>query len=1017
MSERILKALMQLFAIIADPENDTVDRRSVVENFLQQQLNTELVKLYMDLFDGFLESNQEKQVKRSKKKVYSSNSVRVLKLCTEINQELTKKQKIVLIIRLLEFIRTDSGEVTENEIDFVNTVASTFNIIDHEYNNLRSFIIKHTIEDISGNEILLIDDNRYNDADNRIYTESLRGQIRILNIASVGSYIMRYLGDDELYLNGQLLNHGRSYIINVGSSLRNSKIKPIYYSDIVSVFNTNDSGVGIDFEVHHITHRFSNGKIGIHDISFSEEEGKLVGIMGVSGSGKTTLLSVLNGSEKPAEGHVLINGKDIHSKNDEINGLIGYVSQDDLLIEELTVFQNLYYNAKLCFGNYSERRIIRSVLLMLHSLGLYEIKDIMVGSPLIKRISGGQRKRLNIALELIREPAVLFLDEPTSGLSSRDSENILDLLKELTLRGKLVFVVIHQPSSDIFKMFDKLLLLDTGGHLIYNGDPVDSIVYFKSRVKQADWNESECHACGNVNPEQLFNIVESRVIDEYGNFTRTRKTSPLEWAKFFKQFVGDQHGDEKQYGSLPKISFNIPNGLKQFFVFTIRDVLSKLANKQYLALNLLLSPILAIALSFIIKYYQEGEDYEFIDNSNLPVYIFMSVIVALFIGLTVSAEEIIKDRKIRKREKFLNLSRNSYLLSKVFILIGISALQSFLFVVLGNSIIEIKGMYLEYWLMLFTVWISANLVGLNVSDTFKTTVNIYILIPFLIIPQIILSGVLVQFDKLNPIISRPGTIPWYGEFITARWAYEGLAVNQFVNNSYEKDLYVFDKIKARCEIMNNVLIGRLQLHADEVLAQINKPEKDEKFEKSLAILRNEVVKELKVNKFFSLEAVDNLYLDKVQEVDIDMVKIYLDQINNYYKQLYVRAERSSDETVSKRQKTAEEKNAFIKLKRDNYNQSLYEIVTNSKDYTRIVEHGNEIIVKTNAVYLEPKPGIFGAHFYAPVKKVGNLEIETYWYNLMVIWAMSIVLYATLYFRVLARILDFRERIDKNEPAD
>ncbi|HAN78109.1 MAG TPA: ABC transporter, partial [Bacteroidales bacterium] len=770
MSERILKALMQLFAIIADPENDTVDRRSVVENFLQQQLNTELVKLYMDLFDGFLESNQEKQVKRSKKKVYSSNSVRVLKLCTEINQELTKKQKIVLIIRLLEFIRTDSGEVTENEIDFVNTVASTFNIIDHEYNNLRSFIIKHTIEDISGNEILLIDDNRYNDADNRIYTESLRGQIRILNIASVGSYIMRYLGDDELYLNGQLLNHGRSYIINVGSSLRNSKIKPIYYSDIVSVFNTNDSGVGIDFEVHHITHRFSNGKIGIHDISFSEEEGKLVGIMGVSGSGKTTLLSVLNGSEKPAEGHVLINGKDIHSKNDEINGLIGYVSQDDLLIEELTVFQNLYYNAKLCFGNYSERRIIRSVLLMLHSLGLYEIKDIMVGSPLIKRISGGQRKRLNIALELIREPAVLFLDEPTSGLSSRDSENILDLLKELTLRGKLVFVVIHQPSSDIFKMFDKLLLLDTGGHLIYNGDPVDSIVYFKSRVKQADWNESECHACGNVNPEQLFNIVESRVIDEYGNFTRTRKTSPLEWAKFFKQFVGDQHGDEKQYGSLPKISFNIPNGLKQFFVFTIRDVLSKLANKQYLALNLLLSPILAIALSFIIKYYQEGEDYEFIDNSNLPVYIFMSVIVALFIGLTVSAEEIIKDRKIRKREKFLNLSRNSYLLSKVFILIGISALQSFLFVVLGNSIIEIKGMYLEYWLMLFTVWISANLVGLNVSDTFKTTVNIYILIPFLIIPQIILSGVLVQFDKLNPIISRPGTIPWYGEFITARWA-------------------------------------------------------------------------------------------------------------------------------------------------------------------------------------------------------------------------------------------------------
>ena len=136
------------------------------------------------------------------------------------------------------------------------------------------------------------------------------------------------------------------------------------------------------------------------------------------------------------------------------------------------------------------------------------------------------RKRLNIALELIREPAVLFLDEPTSGLSSRDSENILDLLKELTFKGKLVFVVIHQPSSDIFKMFDRLLILDTGGYLIYNGNPIDSIMYFKSRVQAADWNESECPTCGNVNPEQVFNIVETNVLDEFGKLTHTRRISP-----------------------------------------------------------------------------------------------------------------------------------------------------------------------------------------------------------------------------------------------------------------------------------------------------------------------------------------------------------------------------------------------------------------------------------------------------------------------------------------------------------
>src|SRR5690606_36569675 len=136
------------------------------------------------------------------------------------------------------------------------------------------------------------------------------------------------------------------------------------------------------------------------------------------------------------------------------------VSQDDLLIEELTVYENLFYNARLCFGNLTDLEIAKRCDEVLADLGLSETRNLKVGSPLDKTISGGQRKRLNISLELIREPSVLFVDEPTSGLSSRDSENIMDLLKELALKGKLIFVVIHQPSSDFYKMFDKLMILD-----------------------------------------------------------------------------------------------------------------------------------------------------------------------------------------------------------------------------------------------------------------------------------------------------------------------------------------------------------------------------------------------------------------------------------------------------------------------------------------------------------------------------------------------------------------------------
>jgi len=207
----------------------------------------------------------------------------------------------------------------------------------------------------------------------------------------------------------------------------------------------------VTFEAAKISYKFPTGQIGIHELSFIERSGKLIGIMGASGSGKTTLLNLLNGNYIPTTGQVLINGLNLHQDKEKLHGIIGYVPQEDFLVEELTVFENLYFNAKLSFGDYNDLRITKEVIKLLKDLGLYEIKDNVVGSPLNRKISGGQRKRLNIALELIRKPPVLFLDEPTSGLSSSDSENIMDLLKELTLQGKLVFVVIHQPSSDIYK--------------------------------------------------------------------------------------------------------------------------------------------------------------------------------------------------------------------------------------------------------------------------------------------------------------------------------------------------------------------------------------------------------------------------------------------------------------------------------------------------------------------------------------------------------------------------------------
>ena len=192
---------------------------------------------------------------------------------------------------------------------------------------------------------------------------------------------------------------------------------------------------------------------------------------------------MLNGTVKPTFGNVTINGVDIHAHPDRIVGLIGHVPQEDVLISELTVRENLEFNARLSMGLMDEESRSHRVDEVLTQLGLWSIKDLRVGSVLDKVISGGQRKRVNIGLELLRKPPILFLDEPTSGLSSRDSEQILDILKELTYAGQLVFAVLHQPSSDLFKMLDRLFMLDAGGHPIYWGNPLQAVRHFNALVR------------------------------------------------------------------------------------------------------------------------------------------------------------------------------------------------------------------------------------------------------------------------------------------------------------------------------------------------------------------------------------------------------------------------------------------------------------------------------------------------------------------------------------------------------
>lgn len=1023
MSERILKALMQLFALVANPVSSTTGRLAIVEAFLKQQLNTELVQEYLKIYDDFYAKYQKRQSKSRKRKIISVSAVKILTICTVLNEELTQKEKVIVLIRIMEFVNSD-GELSEQEEEFINVVADSFNIPKDEFEALKEFVVYKTVTKSNPDNILKIKNSRKKEGQyNHLFSEGLVGEITVFYIKSIGIHIFSLSPDAELYLNQQFLSPQKIHILTDGSSIRNQKIRPIFYSEIISTYNYDKIKSRVVFEVDKIQYKFRNGQIGIQEFNFVEKSGNLIGIMGGSGSGKTTLLNVLNGTLKPSKGNILINGINLHKEPEKIEGLIGYVSQDDLLIEDLTVYENLYFNAKLCFADKNNFSINKIVLKLLQDVGLSKIKDMKVGSPLNKKISGGQRKRLNIALEIMRESPVLFLDEPTSGLSSRDSENVLDLLKQLSLKGKLVFVVIHQPSSEIFKMFDRLLVLDQGGYMVYNGPPVESLIYFKNSIGKANWTESECHVCGNVNAEQIFNIIETNVVDEFGHRTQTRKVSPKEWRDKFVEYQSKNRKRRRRFlvKDLPEISFKIPNKFKQFKVFASRDILAKLSNRQYVLINFLEAPVLALILSFIIKYYDANLKigYTLFKNENLPVYIFMSVIVALFVGLSVSAQEIIKDRKILKREAFLNLSRASYLMSKVAILFSLSAFQALTFVLIGNTVLAIKGMYFEYWLVLFSTWSFSNMLGLNISDGFKTSVTIYILIPFLIIPQIVLSGVLVKFDKLNPTISSQARIPLYGEIITARWAYEALAVNQFKNNKFYKPLYPYYKQKSDYIYYS---FWSEPLFRDLTYIENNKDKepKKERVEDALKLIRNEMKRPYFWHeKYGRPNYLQNFYYEKIDNQTIDSLRKHLLRIKEDYKVIQYRIDSAKDAYIEKIKKQSQDTDMFVLTEQKYHNEQLESFVKGDKKIA-ILEYHHKIYRKYEPIFYDPQHKLLKAHFYAPTKRLFNQLLDTFWVNVAVIWLQILFLYITLYFSLLQKTLDSFEllqRIIKKRRAD
>ncbi|HER08170.1 MAG TPA: ATP-binding cassette domain-containing protein [Bacteroides sp.] len=1015
MKETVLNALLQLFAIIANVSEDGVSfkARSIVKNFLRQHLKTNLINRYLLLFDQYLEIHHPYLfgggIVDSGETL--TDSAKLQRITAEINRSLIQREKFVVFLRLVEFINEDEV-MTHKELAFIRTVADSLNISRSEHHNTRAFVL-NTCGEIEKDKLLIIDNQEtpFLEGVRHIRENELGGRITILHHESTDTFIFRYTGNMNLFLNGQPIIPDRIELMDQGSLITGTRISPVYHSDISRKFHHKEEATRIYFVAEEIEYRFKNSNKGIKKFSFSKESGNLIGIMGGSGAGKSTLLNMLSGKLKPQHGRITINGIDIYEEESRVEGIIGFVPQDDLLIEELSVFRNLYLNAKLCLSNYSETEILRKINQILTDLDLEDIKYLKVGNPLKKYISGGQRKRLNIALELIREPAVLFVDEPTSGLSSMGSEKVMLLLKEQALKGRLVIVNIHQPYSDIFKLFDKFLILDKEGHVIYKGNPIDAITYFKSLSNYVNADVGHCPSCGNVMPEEILKIVEAKEVDEFGRITRERKVAPEEWYGIYREKIESKHRIKPVNATLPSIDFKIPNLFEQFRIFSLRNILSKLANRQYMLINFLEAPLLALIIGFFTKYSSgtgTSASYLLRENVNLPAYLFMAVIVSLFMGLMVSAEEIIRDRKILERESFLRLSRISYLHSKILVLFLISAIQAFSFVIVGNSILEIKGMLFQHWAMLFTVSCLANMIGLNISSGLDSVVTTYIIIPFIVVPQLLFSGVLINFDKLNNLFHHPSYVPVIGEIMTSRWAYEAMAVHQFKDNRFNRELFPIEQRKNNAAYYSNFLIPELQTRLNEIDYQMTAGKDVQGSAGELELIRNELQE---LGELGIIESFGNTSLLDPGQFNHDLYRTITDSlevVREHFVAAMNAASRSKDAKSEELLQRWGGKEAFLRMKDRHTNERLEEILTNKRQMEGIIEWNSRLYRKMDLIYMEPLSNYGRAHFYAPDKRLGSLSIDTFWFNLVIIWFSTLIFYVTLVWDLLRKFTTWNQ---------
>lgn len=478
---------------------------------------------------------------------------------------------------------------------------------------------------------------------------------------------------------------------------------------------------------------FSNGVCGLQDTTIKLPFQQFVALMGPSGCGKSTLLKALNGDSPPTSGRVTIFNLDLHANFEAIKHVIGYVPQENIVHDQLTVQESLYYAARIRLPeDTTELEIERRID---EVLGALKIEAPHLRTTPISKLSGGQKKRVCIAVELLTKPKVLFLDEPTSPLDPETIEEFLSCIQSLCKQGTTVVMVTHKPED--LNYVDRVVFMGVNGHLSYDGSKADLLTYFRKE-----------------NIIQLYTLLSDK----------------QQAARWHEQWFKNE--------SKPAVAFralDLPrshaNPFKQFYWLSLRYLNIKFANTGNMVL-MAAQPVFIAGL--VVVSYPELTQWVEVPGSPQPAVakpemgvLFLTAIASIWFGVSNSAKEIVGEWEVAQREFRVNVMLGPYLLSKQVVLTLISAVQILLFLcVLGFYYEDLNNLWTMFGALLL-VGSTAIQFGLLLSTYSRTEEEVMSSLPLALMPQIILAGFLAKLSTSVTVVLSALTL--------GRWSTEVLA--------------------------------------------------------------------------------------------------------------------------------------------------------------------------------------------------------------------------------------------------